>query len=243
MHRYVASIRGRVITLLQRRRRILYILHLTRRRYHIDPSKEKQMAHCNLTQEELPARRRESLLEDWPRRASSTEADQDADSSKSQSGVHFSEFSTLRVYDDLDYLCLKKAYSKEDREIFGAQAMIEADRIKNLIINSPPASVKESVKYLLKNNIITREELVGIDHLILRRRTRVSQVRRNHMTAVLRKQSEQLLIPPREEDSLIDLGKFAEQSSLKSTHAAMARATLSCSPQNSSSSSSSNKPL
>eukprot|EP00985_Skeletonema_marinoi_P004973 scaffold2164_cov120-Skeletonema_marinoi.AAC.1 len=202
------------------------------------------MAHCNnLPQEELPAGRRESLLEDWPRRASSTEADQDVDSSKSQSGVNFSELSTLHVYDDLGYLYLKKAYSKEDREIFGAQAMIEADdRIKNLIINSPPASVKESVKYLLKNNIITREELVGIDHLILRRRTRVSQVRRNHMTAVLRKQSEQLL-SPREEDSLIDLGKFAEQSSLKSTHAAIARATLSCSPQNSSSSSSTNKPL
>jgi len=105
--------------------------------------------------------------------------------------------------------------------------MIEADRINNLIISSPPASVKESVKYLLKNNIITREELVGIDHLILRRRTRVMQVRREHMTTVLRKQNEQRRQQPvLEEDSLIDLGKFAEQSSLESTHSAIARATL-----------------
>ena len=164
-------------------------------------------------------KRRESLLEDWPRRASSKETD--------QSGVSFSEFSTLLAYDDLDYLDLEKAYSKEDREIFGAQAMIEADRINNLIISSPPASVKESVKYLLKNNIITREELVGIDHLILRRRTRVMQVRREHMTTVLRKQNEQRRQQPvLEEDSLIDLGKFAEQSSLESTHSAIARATL-----------------
>jgi hypothetical protein len=186
------------------------------------------MHRNNLPQEESPAGRRESLLEDWPRRTSSTEADQDVDSSKSQSGVNFSEYSTLRVYDDLNYLYLKKkAYSREDREIFGAQAMIEADRINNLIISSPPVSVKESVKYLLKNNIITREELVGMDQLILHRRARVSQVRREHMAAVLRKQNEQRRQQPvLEEDSLIDLGKFAEQSSLKSTHSAIARATL-----------------
>eukprot|EP00984_Skeletonema_dohrnii_P032386 scaffold26473_cov138-Skeletonema_dohrnii-CCMP3373.AAC.7 len=193
------------------------------------------MMHCNnLPQEESPAARRESLLEDWPRRASSKEADQDVDSSKSQSGVNFSDFSTLHVYDDLDYLYLKKkAYSQEDRKIFGAQAMIEADRINNLIINSPPVSVKESVKYLLKNNIITREELVGMDQLILHRRARVLQVRRNHMAAVLRKQNELLQQQPvLEGDSLIDLinlidlGKFAEQSSLNSTHSAIARATL-----------------
>jgi len=195
------------------------------------PSKEQQMMHCNnLPQEESPAARRESLLEDWPRRASSTEADQDVDSSKSQSGVNFSEFSTLRVYDDLDYLYLKKkAYSQEDRKIFGAQAMIEADRINNLIISSPPVSVKESVKYLLKNNIITREELVGMDQLILHRRARVLQVRREHMAAVLRKQNEQQRRrqqPHLEGDALIALGKFAEQSSLKSTHSAIARATL-----------------
>eukprot|EP00984_Skeletonema_dohrnii_P021348 scaffold10642_cov155-Skeletonema_dohrnii-CCMP3373.AAC.15 len=200
-------------------------LHTLSKYTFIDPHKKANDALQQPPREQSPAARsespgrRESLLEDWPRRASSKEID--------QSGVSFSEFSTLRVYDDLDYLYLKKAYSKVDREIFGAQAMMEADRIKNLIFNSPPASVKESVKYLLKNNIITREELVGIDHLILRRRKRVLQVRRNHMAAVLRKQNEQRRQQPvLEEDCLIDLGKFAEQSSLKSTHSAIARATL-----------------
>eukprot|EP00984_Skeletonema_dohrnii_P021347 scaffold10642_cov155-Skeletonema_dohrnii-CCMP3373.AAC.14 len=189
------------------------------------------MMHCNsLPREKPPAARNKSLLEDWPRRASSKETDQDqAVVSESQSGVSFSEFSTLRVYDDLNYLyARKKAYSKKDREIFGAQAMMETKRIKHLIINSPPASVGESIKYVLKNGIITRDELVGIDHLVLGKPTDVLQVRRDHMAAVLRKQNEQQ--PQGEEDSWIGLGKFAEQSSLKSTHHAIARAALSCSP-------------
>mmetsp|Transcript_21514 Transcript_21514/g.32546 ORF Transcript_21514/g.32546 Transcript_21514/m.32546 type:complete len:193 (+) Transcript_21514:172-750(+) len=192
------------------------------------------MMHCNnLPQEESPAARRESLLEDWPRRASSKEADQDVDSSKSQSGVNFSDFSTLHVYDDLDYLYLKKkAYSQKDREVFSARAMMEAIRIKNLIFNSPPVSVKESIKYLLKNNIISRDELIGIDHLIAGRRTDALHVRRDHMAAVLRKQQElRRHQPQQEEDSLIiELGRFSEQSSLRSTHYAIARATLSSSP-------------
>ena len=182
--------------------------------------------------------RSEGLLEDWPRRASSLEADaddQDHDAlsnSASQHSVNISETSTLFVYYMDDLYRKNKAYSRQDREIFGAQAMIEANRIKNLIYSSPPTSVKESVKYVLQNNIVSRDEIVGIDHMILGRRTAVVQVRRNHMMAVLRKQQELRRLQQHtqlEEDSLIALCKFAEQSSLKSTHSAIARATLSSS--------------
>jgi hypothetical protein len=196
------------------------------------------MMYCNdLKESPAPASRLGSLLEDWPRCASSTEEDQGQDEkadagSQSQSGVYFSELSALYVYDDFNYLHLKKAYSKEDREIFGAQAVIEANRIKNLIIASPPDSVSESIKYLLQNNIITSDELVGIDRLI-GRRTRVMQVRRDHVRAVLRKQHEQRQQQHLGEESVIDLGKVAEQSSIQSTHRAIARAALSCSPQKS----------
>ena len=164
------------------------------------------------------------LLEEWPRRASSLEA--------AQPSVNISETSSLYVYHDDDLYCKNKAYSSQDRHIFEAQAMIEANRIKNLIYTSPPASVKESVKYVLQNNIVTRDEIVGIEHLILGgRRTSVSVERRDHMMAVLWKQEElrQLQQHPQpqvEEDSLIALSKFAEQSSLKSTHSAIVRATL-----------------
>jgi len=180
----------------------------------------------------------EGLLEDWPRRASSlaSEADDHAhdaasnSDSAAQPSVNISKSSRLYVYYEDDLYCMNKAYSRRDREIFGAQAMIEANRIKTLIYTSPSASVKESVKYLLQNNIVTIDEMVGIDHMIIGRRTAVLQVRRDHMMAVLRKQQElrglQQQHTQLEEDSLIALCKFAEQSSLKSTHSAIARATL-----------------
>ena len=166
------------------------------------------------------------LLEEWPRRASSLEA--------AQPSVNISETSSLSVYHDDDLYCKNKAYSKQDRQIFEAQAMIEANRIKYLIYTSPPASVKESVKYVLQNDIVTRDEIIGIEYLILgTRRTSASVVRRDHMMAVLWKQEElrRLQQHPQpqaqvEEDSLIALSKFAEQSSLKSTHSAIVRATL-----------------
>jgi hypothetical protein len=201
------------------------------------------MHRDDLLEAPAPAPQHGSLLEDWPRRASSreAEADQDRDGqgqgdggsqSQSQSRVYFSEISMLHVYDDFDYMHVKKGYSKQDREIFTAQAIVEANRIRNLIIASPPDSVSESIKFLAENNLITREELVGIDHLI-GRRIRVMQVRRNHMAAVLWKQHEQRRQQQLGEDSVIDLGKFAAQSSLKSTHHAIARASLvSSSPQN-----------
>ncbi len=135
----------------------------------------------------------------------------------------------LHVYQDDDLYCKNKAYSRQDRQIFEAQAMIEANRIKYLIYTSPPASVKESVKYVFQNDIVTRDEIVGIERLIIGTRRRfVSQVRRDHMMAVLWKQEELRRLQQHqvEEDSLIALSKFAEQSSLKSTHSAIVRATL-----------------
>ena len=166
------------------------------------------------------------LLEDWPRRASSSEAEA-SNSAAQPSVVHISESSMLYVYQEDDLYCKIKAYSRQDRQIFEAQAMIEANRIKNLIYASPPASVKESAKYVLQNNIVTRDELVGIESLILGdRRTAVSHVRRDHMMAVLWKQEELRLQQQPEEGSLIALSKFAEQSSLKSTRSAIIRATL-----------------
>ena len=186
-------------------------------RHEEQPHKAPEPAH----QPHCEGRR---LLEDWPRRASSLEA--------AQLSVQISESSMLYVYHDDDLYSKNKAYSRQDRQIFEAQAMIEANRIKNLIYTSPPASVKESVKYVLQNNIVTRDEIVGIEHLILGgRRTSVSVERRDHMMAVLWKQEElrQLQQHPQpqvEEDSLIALSKFAEQSSLKSTHSAIVRATL-----------------
>ena len=187
------------------------------------------------------------LLEEWPNRSSSMEADhgdtQDDQDSKSVNsrGVNFSEHSKLHLYERDDEYLKNLAYTKDDRDEFGAQATLEASRIKDLITTAPPYSVKDSIKYLLQNGIITKDELVGIDHLVLGKHVKIVQKRREHSAAVLRKQyeqkQEQQLKHENEADHwTIVLGRFAEQSSLKSTRSAIARATLSCSsPQKSTS--------
>src|SRR6056300_514823 len=160
-------------------------------------------------------------IEDWPNRSSSTEADygddQDNQVSKSlNSRVNFSEYSKLHLYERDDEYLKNSAYTKDDQDEFGAQATLEASRIKHLIITAPPNSVKDSIKYLLQNDIITRDELVGIDHLILDKHVKIIQKRREHSAAVLwkqyeQKQEQQLKHENEADHSMIVLGRFAEQ--------------------------------
>ena len=138
------------------------------------------------------------LLEDWPnnRSSSSMEADHgdtqdDQDSKPLNKRVNFSEHSKLHLYERDDEYLKNLAYTKDDRDEFGAQATLEANRIKDLIITAPPDSAKDSIKYLLQNGIITRDELVGIDHLILGKQMKIFRKRREHSAAVLWKQYEQ----------------------------------------------------
>ncbi len=187
------------------------------------------------------------LLEDWPNRSSpSTEADHgeandNQDSKPLNSRVNFLEHSMLHLYERDDEYLKNLAYTKDDRDEFSAQATLEASRIKDLITTAPPDSVKDSIKYLFQNGIITRDELVGIDHLILGKGKKIVQKRREHSAAVLwkqyqQKQEQQFKQESEADQSTIVLGRFAEQSSLKSTRSAIARATLSCSsPQTSTS--------
>jgi hypothetical protein len=188
------------------------------------------------------------LLEDWQNQSSSMEADHgdtqdDQDSKPLNKRVNFSEHSKLHPYERDDEYLKNLAYTKDDRDEFGAQASLEASRIKDLITTASPDSVKDSIKYLLQNGIITRDELVGIDHLILGKQMKIVQKRREHSAAVLWKQCQQKQEQQFKQESVADhstiaLGRFAEQSSLKhkSTRNAIVRATLSCSsPQKSTS--------
>eukprot|EP00986_Skeletonema_menzelii_P006778 scaffold2577_cov127-Skeletonema_menzelii.AAC.1 len=147
--------------------------------------------------------------------------------------VAFSEESSLNIYknyrDDLHRSNI--AYSLQDRDLFNQEATQEADRIKVLIMNAPQQSRADSIKYLLTNKIVSKEELVGIEHLALENSNR-SEIRKSHSTAVLKKQQEQqqnLSL----QDPAIALGKFARKSSLESRNRARARAALCCESNNS----------
>lgn len=177
--------------------------------------------------------RRDTLLEHWPERKSSmkiTSFDskeiEDAVASASVRSVDFSESSQLHVYErEPMYVLRNLSYTKEDRDEFGKDAFLEGARIKNLIAAAPPESPSESIKYLLRRDVISREELIGIEHFILGKPTRVRKIRQNHAAAVLWKQHEQRQ-QQRNEDPVLSLGKFSEKSSLQSIQSARVRAAM-----------------
>ena len=154
--------------------------------------------------------------------------------------VSFSEMSIVNTYEDYRGGLHRRnmAYSSKDRDIFQIEATQEADHIKVLIITAPQQSRADSVKHLLKNNIVSREELVGIEHMALEDSNR-SDIRKRHSMAVLRKQQEQRqqqhqgygYVSLRLRDPAIALGKFARKNSLESRNRARARAALSSEQQ------------
>ena len=182
------------------------------------------------------ALRRHTLLEHWPRRNSSmTDANDDAaaacsssysSSNKKRHYVRFSESSQLHRYErESVYLLRSLAYTKEDRNEFGREAYLEGLRIRELIRAAPPDSVADSIKYLLRHYIISREEFVGIEHFILGKPSRVVQTRKQHAAAVLWKQHE-LQHEKLEEDVALGLGRFSQSSSFRSSQRARVRAAM-----------------
>lgn len=143
---------------------------------------------------------------------------------KKRSRVAFSESSMLYAYEPHDRSLLKSlSYCQDDYDEFGKDALVEGLRVKNLIESAPQESIAESIKYLLRNRIITRGELVGIENYILGNPSGVSKLRRDHSKAVLRKQREQQKLQLQDP---INLGKAAQISSIKSMKRAQVRAAM-----------------
>ncbi len=103
--------------------------------------------------------------------------------------VAFSERSTMYLYHLDQQYNHAKSYSKEDYKFFGRNSLLEAVRIKKLVLSTPSgASTKESVLYLLENNVLSPEEILGIEHLVLCNLSMRMQERRDHVRAVLSEQ-------------------------------------------------------
>jgi len=180
--------------------------------------------------------RRDTLLEHWPKRKSvidSFDSDEDDATSASISNkrrhhvrsVDFSSSSHLHVYErESMYLLRSLAYTKDDYDVFGKQALLEGFRIKNLIADAPHDSEAKSIKHLLRHDIINKEELIGIEHFILGKPSRVYKTRKHHAAAVLRKQQEQE--DQQLADPALNLGNFARSNSLRSSQKAIIRAAM-----------------
>ncbi len=132
----------------------------------------------------------DELLEDWPRLMSDcSTSSQDWRSiyKTLRQRVTISECSTMHLFHLDTAYAHTKSYSREDCQRFSRDSLMEAVRIKNLMVSSTPigASTKESFKNLLKNHVILPEEIRGIEHLICKSRSNLLQERRDHVRAVL----------------------------------------------------------
>lgn len=174
----------------------------------------------------------DELLEDWPRRMSCSPVNtQDWQSlcKKLQPRVTFSERSSMHIYRPDPRYGRNKSYTKEDRKNFGSEAFSEAIRIKRLVLSTPGASTKDSFKYLLKHNIISLEEIVGIEHLVLgKSASKLLKERQDHSRAVLMEQERQCVQEKIQEhvDPMKKLGEFSASRSLKSVKRARIRAAM-----------------
>ena len=133
----------------------------------------------------------DELLEEWPRHMSDCLANSQDWLSMHKTlrqRVTISERSTMQLYHLDSAYAQIKSYSKDDCQRFSMDSLMEAVRIKNLVVSSTPigASAKESFKNLLKNDVILPEEIRGIEHLLLyKSRSKLLQERRDHARAVL----------------------------------------------------------
>jgi len=176
------------------------------------------------------------LDEDWPRhmsRCSVNALDWQNLSKKLHPRVTFSESSTMHIYDPDPLYARTKSYTKEDRKSFGTDTMLEAVRIKRLVL-STPGDTADSFKYLFKNSILSLEEMVGIEQLILRKSvSKMVRERQDHTTSVLREQrriemmqAPKKLMMQEDHDSTRKLGDFSASISNKSSKRARIRAAM-----------------
>lgn len=141
--------------------------------------------------------------------------------------VAFSERSSMYLYHLDPLYAQNKSYTKEDKKIFTTEMLSEAIRIKRLVLSTPEASIKDSFTYLLKNNIISPEEILGIEHLIFAKPSKLLQKRRDYARAVLMEQYRQRQVESEiRGDHTKKLGDFSSSRTAKSVIRARVRAAM-----------------
>ena len=165
-----------------------------------------------------------ALLEEWPRRESLTPDSKELKLLSDTKQVTFSPHSTMRLYKCASADRSKKSYTSADRRSFRAEAAQDGLRIQDLV-SSCPGNTKtpHAIQHLMKNGVLSREELVGIEHYIAKDGpVRLMYERRAHAAVVLKAQKQLL----GSEDIGDKLARVSAASSSKSLQKAGLRAAL-----------------
>ena len=98
----------------------------------------------------------------------------------------FSNYSEMKVYEEDPKYQATKSYSKEDMKRFREEAAHDGFRIQELI-SSLPHGTGAAIQHLLRNDQLAPEELLGIEHFIVKRDTalKMAYARKVHVAFVL----------------------------------------------------------
>jgi len=147
--------------------------------------------------------------EKWPQDKSMANT-KDTSSAKSKK-VSFSKYSTKRVY--VNDPCYEnwKSYSSADQKTFRKEAAHNAFRIKHLL-STFALPTGFAIHDLMKQGLLTREDLLGIEHLVSMNTEKAMQERRSYMNFVLGVQKQM-----RENENKVNSGMLAVVAVAKSS--------------------------
>lgn len=150
------------------------------------------------------------LIEDWP--------------TKQKKQVSFAKYASLHIYNcSLTYRSTMMSYSAADQKAFQAQALQDGLRIGQLIAAST-LDTGAAIHRLFERNIISCEDLIGIEHLISDRAIMaVRDKRKTHVQLVLGLKEE---VQKKNGERVKLIVKALKVSSSKSAKKAQLRAIL-----------------
>mmetsp|Transcript_6542 Transcript_6542/g.12639 ORF Transcript_6542/g.12639 Transcript_6542/m.12639 type:complete len:243 (-) Transcript_6542:110-838(-) len=141
--------------------------------------------------------------------------------------VTISNQSSMYIYNSDPFYTRNKSYTKAERANFTSETLSEVVRIKQLIMSLPGASAKDSFKYLLKNNILSLEEMVGIEQLVLcKSMSKLLKERQDHARAVLAEQGRQRMNKTVQGDPTEKIGELSCKWSIRSAKKARIRGAM-----------------
>ncbi|KAL7480922.1 hypothetical protein ACHAW6_006584 [Cyclotella cf. meneghiniana] len=137
--------------------------------------------------------------------------------------VRFSEYSTMRVYVVDPVSRQSMSYSSAEYEAFRTRAAFDGYQLRRLLAACSSQNA-DTFRLLISHGVISREDFLGVEHLISERATeRVLRERRIHSVSLLEKQNE---LRERNELNADLLAEVAKAMSTKSAQRARVRAVM-----------------
>ena len=175
---------------------------------------------------------RNELLENWPGRiigdcwlTNANDRSTPLSHPRPRPRVTFSKLSSVQIYPHDPTVMRDMSYTKDERKTFCNEAVAECLRIRQLLHSTPGGFNKDSFKSLIKNNVVSMEDIVGIDHMVLGKSASLIRERQEHIRSVV---SAQYDISMKDGDSAEKLAAFCASRSSRAVKRARVRAALSC---------------